>query len=194
MDNSTLRRIDTIAGLLNDNDPLDDEVLQHINKKLDDVIEAIQSCSDNPEANDNESIIIWSDGACSGNPGPGGWGTIVKMNGKKHEYSGSGRRTTNNIMEMTGALEGIRRTPEGSRIKVITDSQYLVKGMNEWINNWKKRNWKKSDGNPVLNRDLWIELDEASQKRTIEWIWIKGHDGHPENERCDKLAREAIQH
>ncbi len=140
----------------------------------------------------DETIFIWSDGACSGNPGPGGWGTIVQVNGKTEELSGSNRKTTNNIMEMTGALEGILITPIGSKIVVTSDSQYLVKGMNEWIKGWKKRGWKKSDGKPVLNRELWIKLDQENSKRNIQWKWIKGHAGHLENERCDELARKAI--
>ncbi|MBU2514438.1 ribonuclease HI [bacterium] len=137
-------------------------------------------------------IRIWSDGACTGNPGPGGWGTIIIVDGNIQELSGRSQRTTNNIMEMTGALEGIKRTPEGSSIILTSDSQYLVKGMTQWLKNWKKKGWKKADGNEVLNRDLWMKLDQESQKRNIQWIWIKGHAGHPENERCDELARKAI--
>ncbi|MCG8339136.1 MAG: ribonuclease HI [Proteobacteria bacterium] len=137
-------------------------------------------------------IYIWSDGACSGNPGPGGWGTIIEMDGQLMELSGGSRKTTNNIMEMLGALEGIKRTPPGSSIVLTSDSQYLVKGMTQWIHGWKKKGWKKADGKAVLNKDIWLELDEEASKRTIDWKWIKGHAGHPENERCDELAREAI--
>ena len=155
-----------------------------------------QECNDalasTPKRETGGIIYIWSDGACSGNPGPGGWGTIIKTDGVKEELSGRSSPTTNNIMELTGALEGIRHTSEGSKIILISDSQYLVKGMNEWIKGWKKRDWKKADGNPVLNREIWIELDRETEKRIIEWQWVKGHAGHPENERCDELARNVI--
>jgi len=138
------------------------------------------------------TIHIWSDGACSGNPGPGGWGTIIFENGTYREFSGFQLNTTNNIMEMTGALEGIRQTAEGSRLIITTDSQYLVKGMTKWLEGWKKKNWKKADGKPVLNKSIWMALDTESGLRDIEWQWVKGHNGHLQNERCDELAREAI--
>ncbi len=140
-----------------------------------------------------ESIIqIWSDGACSGNPGPGGWGTIVYQDGEYLELSGFSPDTTNNIMEMTGALEGIRRTPKGSRLTLTSDSQYLVKGMTQWIKGWKRKNWKKADGKPVLNKSVWMALDKETSLRDIQWQWVKGHAGHPQNERCDELARSEI--
>lgn len=143
-------------------------------------------------ASGSSMIHIWSDGACSGNPGPGGWGTIIQQNGRYEEISGFASNTTNNIMEMTAALEGIRRTPAGSRLKVTSDSRYLVQGMTEWIHGWKRRNWKKADGAPVLNKSLWMALDREAQLREIQWCWVKGHDGHPQNERCDELARAEI--
>jgi len=140
-----------------------------------------------------DSIIhIWSDGACSGNPGPGGWGTIILRDGVKQELSGYHHLTTNNIMEMTGALEGIRQTPEGCRLIITSDSQYLVKGMTTWMKSWKNKNWKKADGKPVLNKSIWMALDKEAGLRDIQWQWIKGHAGHPQNERCDELARNAI--
>ena len=139
------------------------------------------------------TIRIWSDGACSGNPGPGGWGTIIFEDGRYQEFSGFQSKTTNNIMEMTGALEGIRRTPEGSQLIITTDSQYLVKGMTEWLRGWKRKNWKKADGKPVLNKSIWMALDAAAGLRDIQWQWVKGHNGHLQNERCDELAREAIE-
>lgn len=138
------------------------------------------------------TIKVWSDGACSGNPGPGGWGTIVYQNGEYQELSGFSPSTTNNIMEMTGALEGIRNTPEGCELTLISDSQYLVKGMTEWITGWKRKNWRKADGNPVLNQSIWMALDREAALRQITWKWIKGHAGHPQNERCDELARMEI--
>ncbi|NQU65966.1 MAG: ribonuclease HI [SAR324 cluster bacterium] len=140
----------------------------------------------------DSTIRIWSDGACSGNPGPGGWGTIIYENGIYRELSGFQRKTTNNIMEMTGALEGIRQTPMGSHLIITTDSQYLVKGMTEWLRGWKKKNWKKADGKPVLNRSIWMDLDTEAGLRDVQWQWIKGHNGHEQNERCDELARGAI--
>ncbi|MBT6611223.1 MAG: ribonuclease HI [Deltaproteobacteria bacterium] len=139
------------------------------------------------------TIRIWSDGACSGNPGPGGWGTIIFEDGRYREFSGFQPKTTNNIMEMTGALEGIRRTPEGSHLIITTDSQYLVKGMTEWLRGWKRKNWKKADGKPVLNKSIWMALDAAAGLRDIQWQWVKGHNGHLQNERCDELARDAIE-
>ena len=140
----------------------------------------------------SDQIRIWSDGACKGNPGPGGWASIIQIDGIRKEISGSLPHTTNNIMELTAALEAMRLTPKGSRIILTTDSQYLINGISDWIVNWKKNNWKKKDGKPVLNRELWQELDAESRLRHIEWKWIKGHSGHPENERCDQLANNAI--
>jgi len=144
-----------------------------------------------PQSSDG-TIQIWSDGACTGNPGPGGWGTVIRFGHEEIELSGYSPRSTNNIMEMTGALEGIRRTPEGSKITVTTDSQYLLKGMTQWLTGWKRRGWKKADGKPVLNKEIWMALDKEAQTRTIRWHWVRGHSGHPENERCDELARNAI--
>lgn len=140
----------------------------------------------------NEIILIWSDGACKGNPGPGGWASIVQKDGESQEIYGSVRKTTNNIMELTAALQGIRLTPTGSQIVLTTDSKYLINGITEWIKNWKKKGWRKKDGSPVLNQELWQKLDAESQTRRIEWMWIKGHSGHPQNERCDQLANIAI--
>jgi len=144
------------------------------------------------EPSNQTPIQIWSDGACSGNPGPGGWGTIILRNGEYRELSGYIPKTTNNIMEMTGALEGIRQTPVGCQLIITSDSQYLVKGMTQWIKGWKRKNWKKADGKAVLNKSIWMELDKEASLRRVEWQWIKGHAGHVENERCDELARDAI--
>ncbi len=173
------------------NEPeLSENLLDQIEADLVDLEDKIAADAKN---NSKNSIIhIWSDGACTGNPGPGGWGTIVSIDSEKMEFSGGSPGTTNNIMELTGALEGIRQTPTGTTIELTSDSQYLVKGMTEWIHGWKKRGWKKSDGKPVLNSKIWKELDKEASKRTIKWHWVKGHAGHPENERCDELAREAI--
>jgi len=141
---------------------------------------------------DSNCYHIYCDGSCAGNPGPGGWGTIIDHLGQRTEYSGSSRNTTNNMMEMTAALEGIKRTPEQSKVIVTTDSQYLVKGMTQWIKGWKKKGWKKADGSPVLNQEIWKTLDSYAAQRNIDWQWVKGHAGHEENERCDQLAKAAI--
>ncbi len=187
----TLRLLDEVKALL----LKDNKIKVSQLKKLNDHLELILSTPANEALTieETDSVIeIWSDGACSGNPGPGGWGTIVMLDGSYLEFSDGSPRTTNNIMEMTGALEGIKKTPAGSKIILTSDSQYLVKGMTQWLKNWKKKNWKKADGKEVLNKDLWKELDKEASKRQIEWVWVKGHAGHPENERCDELAREAI--
>ncbi|MHB1397716.1 MAG: ribonuclease HI [Trichloromonadaceae bacterium] len=135
---------------------------------------------------------IVSDGACSGNPGPGGWGTILRSGSQLRELSGYSPQTTNNRMEMLGAISGLEALKRPCRVRVTTDSQYLVKGMTEWIHGWQKKGWKNSKKEEVLNRDLWERLLELSRKHQVEWAWVRGHAGHPENERCDELARAAI--
>jgi len=137
-------------------------------------------------------VEIFADGACSGNPGPGGYGAILKYGPKIKEISGCERETTNNRMEMMGLIEALRQLKRPCKIRVVTDSTYLKKGMTEWIRGWINRNWHTSQKKPVLNRDLWEELLKLSQPHQIEWEWVRGHQGHPENERCDQLAREAI--
>lgn len=131
---------------------------------------------------------VFSDGGCIGNPGPGGWAAIVFREGRYREFGGGETHTTNNRMEMTGAIEGLTRVGEGERVRVITDSRYLIDGASKWIRGWKKRGWKKADGDEVLNRDLWEAIDELSRTRKVSWTHVKGHAGHPENERCDKIA------
>jgi len=145
-----------------------------------------------PQKVHTQGIHIYCDGSCEGNPGPGGWGTLVDQDGLREEFSGGSNHSTNNIMEMTAAIEGLKRVKEGSEVTVTTDSQYLVKGITQWIKGWKKRGWKKADGNAVLNQEQWRELDQLAQNRTIKWVWVKGHAGHPENERCDQLAKAAV--
>ena len=137
-------------------------------------------------------VEIFTDGACSGNPGPGGYGAIVRQGDRTREISGCERKTTNNRMEMRAVIEALRLLPGSFRVRVTTDSNYVVKGMTEWIPGWIRRNWVNSQKKPVLNRDLWERLLELSGPHEIEWQWIRGHDGHVENERCDRLAREAI--
>jgi ribonuclease HI len=140
-----------------------------------------------------EQIEIYCDGACSGNPGPGGYGCIVRFNGTEKELSGGAEMTTNNRMEMTAAIIGLESLQMPSKVILTTDSQYLTKGMTEWIGGWVKSGWITSAKKPVLNRDLWERLLELSKSHDIKWTWVKGHAGHLENERCDALANAAIE-
>jgi ribonuclease HI len=137
-------------------------------------------------------VEIFCDGACSGNPGPGGYGAILRYAGNEKEISGGAPDTTNNRMEMTAVIEALRLLTRPCRVVVTTDSQYVVKGMTEWIQGWQRKGWKNSKKETVLNRDLWESLLEQSQRHTIEWKWVRGHAGHAENERCDQLARDAL--
>ena len=134
-------------------------------------------------------VEIFSDGACSGNPGPGGYGTILRHGKHEKELSGYAAETTNNRMEMLGAIAGLEALKRPCRVCLTTDSQYLVKGMTEWINDWQRKGWKNSKKEEVANRDLWERLLELAKKHQIDWAWVKGHAGHLENERCDELAR-----
>lgn len=138
------------------------------------------------------SVEIFCDGACSGNPGPGGYGAILRCSGREKEISGWAADTTNNRMELTAVIEALRQLTRPCSITVTTDSQYVVKGMTEWIAGWQRKGWRNSKKEPVLNRDLWEALLEASRQHSITWKWVRGHDGHAENERCDCLAREAL--
>ncbi len=142
---------------------------------------------------DSGLVEIFSDGACSGNPGPGGWGTILRFGGHEKELSGYDPETTNNRMELIGAIAGLEALTRPCRVQLTTDSEYVKKGMTEWIDGWVKRGWKNSQKKPVANRDLWERLLELTQKHQVEWHWVRGHDGHEENERCDALARAAIE-
>ncbi len=135
---------------------------------------------------------IYADGACSGNPGVGGYGAILKAGEKEKELSGCEELTTNNRMELLGVISALEELKRPCRVRVTTDSNYIVKGMNEWIESWMRKGWKNSQKKDVLNRDLWERLLKVSQPHDMEWVWIKGHNGHPENERCDLLAGEAI--
>ncbi|MDT8419548.1 MAG: ribonuclease HI [Desulfuromonadales bacterium] len=137
-------------------------------------------------------VEIFSDGACSGNPGPGGYGTILRYNGTEKELSGYDPETTNNRMELLGAIAGLEALTRPCRVRLTTDSQYLVKGMTEWVEGWVKKGWKNSQKKDVLNRDLWERLLALCERHQVEWVWVRGHAGHDENERCDELARAAI--
>ena len=137
-------------------------------------------------------VEIFADGACSGNPGPGGWGTVLRSGGVEKELSGFEPETTNNRMELTAAIAGLAALKRPCRVRLTTDSEYLKKGMTEWVAGWVKRGWKNSQRQPVANRDLWEQLLELSSRHEVEWHWVRGHNGHAENERCDALARAAI--
>jgi ribonuclease HI len=143
-------------------------------------------------ATNHTLVEIFSDGACSGNPGPGGYGTLLRSGSQVRELSGYAPDTTNNRMEMMAAIVGLEALKRPCRVRLTTDSQYVHKGITEWINGWIKKGWKNSKKEPVANRDLWERLLAACALHEIEWCWVRGHNGHPENERCDELAREAI--
>lgn len=137
-------------------------------------------------------VSVYTDGACSGNPGPGGWGAVLIYNDRRREISGSEPLTTNNRMELRAAIEALRRLKRPCRVELYTDSEYLRRGMSEWLSRWKKNGWRTADRKPVKNADLWQELDRLSQIHDVHWHWLRGHTGHGENERADALARAAI--
>ena len=133
-------------------------------------------------------VEIFTDGACSGNPGPGGWGAIMRTKGIEKELSGGEKDTTNNRMEMMAVIAALEALQRGCRVKITTDSQYVMKGMLEWLPGWKKRNWQTAAKKPVKNIDLWKRLERAAATHQLEWEWVRGHQGHVENERADQLA------
>jgi len=137
-------------------------------------------------------VVIHSDGACRGNPGPGGWGATIQYSTFRREIFGGEKATTNNRMELTAVIRALEALTRNSRVRVYTDSQYVQKGISEWIRAWKRRDWKTADRKPVKNVDLWRRLDELNASHEVEWHWVKGHAGHPENERADVLANKAI--
>jgi len=137
-------------------------------------------------------VEIFTDGACRGNPGPGGWGAILRYGQHEKELYGGSEQTTNNRMELTAAIEALQTLKKSCKVKVVTDSEYVRKGITEWVTNWKARGWKTSNKRPVKNADLWQLLDDLAARHEIEWRWVKGHSGHPENERADELANRAI--
>lgn len=139
-----------------------------------------------------KKIEVYTDGACRGNPGPGGWGALLRFDEHEKELYGSEAHTTNNRMELTAAIEGLRAISENSDIALYTDSQYVQKGITEWLPNWKARQWKTASKKPVKNADLWKALELEVNKHRVEWHWVRGHSGHVENERADALANIAI--
>ena len=136
-------------------------------------------------------VEIATDGACKGNPGPGGWGAIIRSGGHEKEISGGENPTTNNRMELTAAIRALEALKRPCRVKLATDSRYVMDGLTKWIHGWKRKGWRTADGKPVKNADLWQELVAASTPHRIEWEWVRGHAGHPDNERADRLASEA---
>jgi ribonuclease HI len=138
-------------------------------------------------------VVIHTDGACSGNPGPGGWGAIIRDGGKITEIKGGEAATTNNRMELLAAISALESLPDNTPAELHTDSQYLRDGITQWLPNWKKNGWRTSDKKPVKNVDLWKRLDTAAQRHQVAWHWVRGHVGHDENERADELAREGMQ-
>jgi ribonuclease HI len=139
-----------------------------------------------------KQIEIYTDGACRGNPGPGGWGAVLRYNAHEKLLKGAEPHTTNNRMELSAAIAGLSALKESVKIHLTTDSEYLRRGVLEWLPQWKKRGWKTADKKPVKNQDLWEKLDQLITNHEIEWHWVKGHSGHPENELADQLANQAI--
>ncbi|WP_439637515.1 ribonuclease HI [Oceanicaulis sp.] len=140
----------------------------------------------------DNTILIHTDGACSGNPGPGGWGAILHWNGHEKELSGAEADTTNNRMELMAAIASLEALKRRSKVRLVTDSTYVRDGVTKWIHGWKRNGWKTAAKKPVKNDDLWKRLDAIASKHDVQWEWVKGHAGHPENERADQLARDAI--
>jgi ribonuclease HI len=140
-----------------------------------------------------DTVIIYTDGACKGNPGPGGWGACLMYKQHEKELYGGEVETTNNRMELMAAIEALETLNRSCQIRLHTDSKYVLQGITEWMVNWKKRGWKTANNKPVKNEDLWRRLDAAIQRHRIEWVWVKGHSGEPGNERADSLANKGIE-
>ena len=139
-----------------------------------------------------KKVVIHTDGACEGNPGPGGWAAILRYGAHVKELCGAEPATTNNRMELTAAIEALRAIKEPCEVEMYTDSEYLRDGITAWVASWKARNWRTADRKPVKNEDLWRQLDELCARHKVQWRWLKGHAGNPDNERCDTLARSEI--
>jgi ribonuclease HI len=139
-----------------------------------------------------KKVEIFSDGACKGNPGPGGWGALLRYEGTEKPLCGGEKNTTNNRMELMAAIEGLRSLKETCEVELTTDSQYVRKGITEWIKNWKKNGWNTAAKKPVKNADLWHQLDDEVARQTVNWQWVKGHSGHRENAIADELANKGI--
>jgi ribonuclease HI len=142
--------------------------------------------------NVSDNVEIYTDGACRGNPGPGGWGALLRKGEHERELSGSEAETTNNRMELLAVIRALEALERPCEVTVVTDSQYVQKGISEWLPGWKRKGWKTAAGKPVKNKDLWQALDAAAGRHTVKWEWVRGHNGHAENERADALANQAI--
>jgi ribonuclease HI len=140
----------------------------------------------------SEPVKIFTDGACKGNPGPGGWGALLRLGRHERELFGGEAHTTNNRMELTAVIRALEALTRASRVEVYTDSEYVRNGITEWLPNWKRRGWKTANGKPVKNVDLWQSLDAAAARHHVAWHWVRGHAGHPENERADALANRGV--
>jgi ribonuclease HI len=140
-----------------------------------------------------EPVRIYADGACKGNPGPGGWGAILRYGNEEKEIFGGEGQTTNNRMELTAVIRALEALKKPSLVEVYTDSQYVQKGISEWLRDWKRRGWKTADKKPVKNKELWEELDRLQAQHRVSWHWVRGHAGHPENERADQLANLGVE-
>ena len=140
----------------------------------------------------SEVVRIYTDGACKGNPGPGGWGALLRSGTHERELCGGDPATTNNRMELTAVIRALEALKQPSEVEVYTDSEYVMKGITEWLAAWKRRGWKTADRKPVKNADLWRELDEATRRHEVRWHWVRRHSGHPENERADALANRGV--
>ena len=141
---------------------------------------------------ETDEVVIYTDGACKGNPGPGGWGALLVYKGVEKELWGGDPNTTNNRMELMAAIAGLIALTRPCSVKLVTDSQYVMKGIQEWLPNWKKRGWKTASKEPVKNADLWQKLDEEVNRHQVSWQWVRGHTGHPGNERADQLANRGV--
>ena len=141
----------------------------------------------------NKKVDIYTDGACSGNPGPGGWGVLIKIENENIELSGGDRETTNNRMELMAAIKALEEIDKDYEITLYTDSNYVKDGITSWISNWKKNNWKTANKKDVKNKELWMRLDEAIKDKNISWVWVKGHAGNAGNDQADYLARSALE-
>jgi ribonuclease HI len=141
---------------------------------------------------ETDQVVIYTDGACKGNPGPGGWGALLVYKGVEKELWGGDPSTTNNRMELMAAIAGLIALTRPCSVKLVTDSQYVMKGIQEWLPNWKKRGWKTAAKEPVKNADLWQKLDEEVNRHQVSWQWVRGHTGHPGNERADQLANRGV--
>lgn len=152
-----------------------------------------KTTTDKSEQASIPQVLLFTDGACSGNPGPGGWAYILKhpASGSEREDSGGERETTNNRMELMAVIQGLTALRSRSKVELWSDSQYVLNGLKEWMDSWKKKGWKTADKKPVKNQDLWMQLDELKTKHDITFHWVRGHNNHPENERCDELAVKA---